>query len=112
MVDATQNLTGTVASINMSEVSVTPKVNVSPSNTAQTASLGLGAPVNPMSSTGKPSVQVESFAASVMSTIQEQPAPIDIEAVKRIREAVSTNNYPLNHEKIADGLAEAFESLK
>jgi negative regulator of flagellin synthesis FlgM len=55
---------------------------------------------------------VESFAASVMSTIQEQPAPIDIEAVKRIREAVSTNNYPLNHEKIADGLAEAFESLE
>ncbi|EDZ41033.1 hypothetical protein RB2083_547 [Rhodobacteraceae bacterium HTCC2083] len=47
-----------------------------------------------------------------MSTIQEQPAPIDIEAVKRIREAVSTNNYPLNHEKIADGLAEAFESLE
>lgn len=112
MVDATQNLTGTVASIKMPEVSATPKVNVSPDNSAQTASLGLGAPVNPMSPSAKPSVQVDSFAAGVMASIQEQPAPIDIEAVARIREAVSTNNYPLNHEKIADGLAEAFESLK
>jgi len=112
MVDATQNLTGTVASIKMPEVSPTPKVNVSPGNTAQTASLGLGAPVNPMSSAGKPSVQVDSFAAGVMASIQEQPAPIDIEAVERIREAVSTNNYPLDHSKIADGLAAAFESLK
>jgi negative regulator of flagellin synthesis FlgM len=112
MVDATQNLTGTVASIKMPEVSAAPKVNVSQGGSDQTASLGLGAPVNPMSSAGKPSVQIDSSAAEVFSAIREQPAPIDIEAVERIKEAVSTNNYPLNYSKIAEGLAEAFETLK
>jgi negative regulator of flagellin synthesis FlgM len=111
MVDATQNLTGTVASIKMPEVSAAPKVNISQGRTDQTASLGLGAPVNPSSSAGKPSVQIDSSAADVFAAIREQPAPIDIEAVERIREAVSTNNYPLDYSKIAEGLAEAFESL-
>ena len=111
MVDVTQNLTGTVTSVKVPDVTAAPRVNVSQGDPSQVASLGTGAPVNPVPSAGKASVEVNSAASDVLASMQNQPAPIDIDAVTRIREAISANEYPLNYAKIADGLAEAFESL-
>lgn len=111
MVDATQNLTGTMTSIKMPDVSAAPRVNVSPGDSSQAANLGVGAPVNPVSAADKPAVQVDSAAAQVLAKMQDEPAPVDIEAVARIREAISTNDYPLDYSKIADGLAAAFDTL-
>jgi negative regulator of flagellin synthesis FlgM len=111
MVDVTQNLTGTVTSVKVPDATAAPKVSVSQGDASQVANLGTGAPVNPAPSAGKASVEVNSAAADVLASMQNQPAPIDIDAVTRIREAISANEYPLNYSKIADGLAEAFESL-
>lgn len=111
MVDATQSLTGTVATVKVPDVTAAPKVNVSQGNTSQVANLGAGAPVNPVSSAARPSVEINSAAADVLASMQSMPAPVDIDAVTRIREAISANEYPLNYAKIAEGLAEAFESL-
>ncbi|WP_085308483.1 flagellar biosynthesis protein FlgM [Planktotalea arctica] len=111
MVDATQNLTGTMTSIKMPDVSAAPRVNVSPGDSSQAANLGAAAPVNPVSAADRPAVQVDSAVAQVLAKMQEEPAPIDIEAVTRIQEAISTNDYPLDYSKIVDGLAAAFESL-
>ena len=49
MVDATQNLTGTVTSAKMPEVNAVPRVNISPASSGDTAGLGVAAPVNPVS---------------------------------------------------------------
>jgi negative regulator of flagellin synthesis FlgM len=43
--------------------------------------------------------------------MQNIPAPVDIDAVTQIRDDISTNQYPLDYSKMADRLAEAFESL-
>ena len=60
MVDATQNLTGTMTSIKMPDVSAAPRVNVSPGDSSQAANLGAAAPVNPVSAADRPAVQVDS----------------------------------------------------
>lgn len=111
MVDTIQNLTGTVASLRVPDVGAVPKVNISQGDASQTASLGTGAPVNPVSPSSRPSVEVNSAAAEVLASMQNIPAPVDIDAVTQIRDAISTNQYPLDYSKMADRLAEAFESL-
>ena len=111
MIDGTQSLTGTTTSVQVTEPSAAPKVSVSQGNTSQAASLGVGAPVNPVSASARPSVEINSAAADVLSSMQALPAPVDIEAVSRIRAAISANEYPLNMEKVAASLADAFQSL-
>jgi negative regulator of flagellin synthesis FlgM len=111
MVDTTQNLTGTVATLRIPDANAITKVNISPGDASQTANLGTGAPVNPVSPSSRPSVEVNSAAAEVLSSMQQMPAPVDIEAVTNIRAAISANEYPLNYSKIAESLTSAFESL-
>lgn len=111
MVDATQNLTGTVTTVKMPDVNPVPKISLSAANTADTAGLGLAAPVNPASSASRPAVEVNSAAAEVLASMQSMPAPVDIEAVERIRASIQANEYPVDFDKIAQGLADAFESM-
>lgn len=111
MVDTTQNLTGTVAALRVPDVTAAPKVNISPGDASQAASLGTAAPVNPVSSSSRPSVEVNSAAAEVLASMKQMPPPIDIEAVNNIRAAISANEYPLDFSKISESLTSAFESL-
>ena len=39
------------------------------------------------------------------------PVPVNIEAVERIRVSIQANEYPVDLEKIAQGLADAFQSM-
>ena len=111
MVDATQNLTGTVATVSIPETNPISKVSLSQSSTTDTAKLGTSAPVNPISSTSKPSVEITSVAAEVLASMQSMPPPIDIEAVTQIKAEISANRYPVDLTKIAEGLAESFKSM-
>ncbi|AGI74718.1 putative flgM-like regulatory protein (plasmid) [Octadecabacter arcticus 238] len=111
MVDATQNLTGTVATVSIPEINPIPKVSLSQTSTADTAKLGTSAPVNPISSTSKLSVEVTSVAAEVLASMQNMPPPIDIEAVDQIKTAISENSYPVDLSKIADGLVASFKEM-
>jgi negative regulator of flagellin synthesis FlgM len=111
MVDATQNLTGTVATVSIPETNPIPKVSLSQASTADTAKLGTSAPVNPISSTSKPSVEMTSVAAEVLSSMKSMPPEIDIEAVSQIKVAIGENRYPVDLSKIAEQLAASFESM-
>lgn len=111
MVDATQNLTGTVTTVKMPDVNPVPKIAVSAANTADTAGLGLAAPVNPVPSASRPAVEINSAAAEVLASMQSLPAPVDIQAVDRIQASIQANEYPVDFDKIAQGLADAFESM-
>lgn len=111
MVDNSQILTGTVTSVRVAEANPTPTVSLSPTPSGGTAALGVGAPVNPVSATSRPSVEVNSAAAEVLSSMRSMPPPVDIEAVTKISEAISANKYPLDYSKVAEGLAEAFDAL-
>lgn len=111
MVDSPQNLTGTVTSVRVAEANPTPTVNLSPSASGAAAQLGIAAPVNPVSAPSRPSIEVNSAAAEVLGSMRDMPPPIDIEAVTKIREAISANDYPLDYTKVAESLAQAFESL-
>jgi negative regulator of flagellin synthesis FlgM len=111
MVDATQNLTGTVTSAKMPEVNAVPRVNISPASSGDTAGLGVAAPVNPVSASSRPAVEINSAAAEVLASMQSMPVPVDIEAVDRIRASIQVNEYPVDYDKIAQGLADSFESM-
>lgn len=111
MVDATQNLTGTVTSAKMPEVNSVPKVNLSPASGGGMAGLGAAAPVNPVSAASRPAVEINSAAAEVLASMQDMPVPVNIEAVERIRASIQANEYPVDLEKIAQGLADAFQSM-
>jgi negative regulator of flagellin synthesis FlgM len=111
MVDATQNLTGTATTVNIPEINPVPKVSLSQASTGDSAILGTSAPVNPISSTSRPSVEVSSAAADVLYAMQDMPPHIDIEAVNHIKAEISANRYPVDLAKIADGLAKSFESM-
>ncbi|MCR9148475.1 MAG: flagellar biosynthesis anti-sigma factor FlgM [Rhodobacteraceae bacterium] len=111
MVDSPQNLTGTVTSIRVAEANPTPTVNLSPTASGGAAALGVTAPVNPVSAPSRPAVEVNSAAAEVLASMRDMPPPVDIEAVTKIREAISANDYPLDYTKVAESLAQSFESL-
>jgi negative regulator of flagellin synthesis FlgM len=111
MIDATQNLTGTVTSAKMPEVNAVPKVNLSSASGGETAGLGVAAPVNPVSSASRPAVEINSAASEVLASMQSMPVPVDIEAVERIRASIQANEYPVDFDKIAQNLADAFEAL-
>lgn len=111
MVDSTQNLTGTVTSVRVAEANPTPTVSLSPNASGDTAALGVAAPVNPVSAASRPSVEVNSAAAEVLASMRDMPPPVDIEAVTKIREAISANDYPLDYSKVAESLAHSFDSL-
>lgn len=111
MVDATQNLTGTVATVSIPEVNPIPKVSLSQTSTTDTAKLGTSAPVNPISSTSKPSVEMTSVAAEVLASMQNMPPQIDIDLVTEIKEAISVNRYPVDLSKIAEKLVASFEAM-
>ena len=111
MVDATQNLTGTATTVNIPEINPVPKVSLSQASAGDSAKLGTSAPVNPVSSTSKPSVEVSSVAADVLSAMQDMPPPINIEAVNQIKAEISANRYPVDLHKIAEGLAKSFELM-
>lgn len=111
MVDATQNLTGTVATVSIPEVKPLPTVSLSSASTSGAAQLGTSAPVNPVSSTSKPSVEMTSVASEVLASMRNMPPPIDIEAVNQIKAEISANRYPVDLTKIAEGMAKSFESM-
>ena len=111
MSDATQNLTGTITSASMPELNAVPKVNLSSASVGDTAGLGIAAPVNPVSAASRPAVEINSAAAEVLASMQSMPVPVDIEAVNRIRAAIQANDYPIDFDKIAQGLADSFESM-
>jgi negative regulator of flagellin synthesis FlgM len=111
MIDATQNLTGTVATVSIPEVNPLPKVSLSQASTADTAKLGTSAPVNPISSASKPSVEMTSVAAEVLASMKSMPPPIDIEATAKIKAEINANRYPVDTAKIVEALAESFKSM-
>ena len=111
MVDSTQNITGTIATVSIPEINPLPKVSLSQASSADTAKLGASAPVNPVSSASKPSVEITSVAAEVLASMLDMPPPIDIEAVTQIKAEISANRYPVDLSKIAKGMAESFKSM-
>lgn len=111
MVDSTQNLIGTATSVRVPEVNPTPKVSISPSASGDTAALGVAAPVNPVSAASRTPVEINSVAAEVLASMRDMPPPVNIEAVNRIREAISANDYPVDLSKVAESLLESLDSL-
>ena len=111
MVDATQNLTGTITGTKIPELNPVATVSLSQGNVASGAGLGTAAPVNPVASVDRPALEVNTAASEVLSMMKNLPAPVDIEAVDRIRASISTNDYPVNLEKVAEKLTSAFEAL-
>ena len=111
MVDFPQNLTGTVTSVRVSDANPAPTVSLSPAASGGTAALGTAAPVNPVSAASRPSVEVNSAASEVLASMRDMPPPVDIEAVDKIREAIRSNDYPLDYSKVAESLAQALDSL-
>jgi negative regulator of flagellin synthesis FlgM len=111
MVDASQNLTGTITGTKIPELNPVATVNLSQGNVVGGAGLGSGAPVNPVASVDRPGVEVNSAASEVLATMKNLPAPVDIEAVDRIRASISVNQYPINLDELAEKLTSSFEAI-
>ncbi|MDA9821810.1 MAG: flagellar biosynthesis anti-sigma factor FlgM [Paracoccaceae bacterium] len=128
MVDAPTAITGNAAAMQMS---VKPTENIAqealktnalrgkvlteamPSEVDTYDAVGVGGavPVVQASSTAKVAVEINSTSREVLSSMRQLPAPVDIEAVDRVRKAIADNNYPIDLGKIADNLVQAFEDL-
>jgi negative regulator of flagellin synthesis FlgM len=111
MIDGSQNLTGTITGTKVPELNPIATVKLSQGNVADSAVLGTAAPVNPVSSVDRPAVEVNSAASEVLVSMKNLPPPVDIEAVDRIRESISANQYPINLDKVAETLTAAYDAL-
>jgi negative regulator of flagellin synthesis FlgM len=80
-------------------------------DTYDAVGVGGAVPVVQASSTAKVAVEINSTSREVLSSMRQLPAPVDIEAVDRVRKAIADNNYPIDLGKIADNLVQAFEDL-
>jgi len=80
-------------------------------DTYDSVGVGGAVPVVQASSTAKVAVEINSTSREVLSSMRQLPAPVDIEAVDRVRKAIADNNYPIDLGKIADNLVQAFEDL-
>ncbi|AGI68522.1 putative flgM-like regulatory protein [Octadecabacter antarcticus 307] len=112
MVDVSQNLTGTITGTKVPELNPIATVSLSHGNVVDSAALGTAAPVNPVSSVDRPAIEVNSAATEVLDSMKNLPPPVDIEAVDRIRESISLNDYPIDLDKVAQTLAAAFDVLR
>ena len=128
MVDAPTAITGNSAAMQMT---VKPTENIAqealkanairgkvltesmPSEVDTYDAVGVGGavPVVQASSTAKVAVEINSTSREVLSSMRQLPAPIDIEAVERVRRAIADNSYPIDLGKIADNLVQAFDDL-
>ena len=58
------------------------------------------------------SVKVSDAASSkVVSQLAEAP-PVDTEAVRRIKDAISKGEYPINVDRISEALMDAYRDMK
>ena len=95
MVDSVKNM---ASRIDPSQVRPRqPKESISASSSA-----------NPSAQVAKPDVELKQAVVKEMSA---QP-PINLEAVKDIKEAIASGNYPLDIDRISDALMDAFRDLK
>ena len=128
MVDAPTAITGNSAAMQMA---VKPTENIAqealkanairgkvltesmPSEVDTYDAVGVGGavPVVQASSTAKVAVEINSTSREVLSSMRQLPAPIDIEAVERVRRAIADNSYPIDLGKIVDNLVQAFDDL-
>ena len=128
MVDAPTAITGNSAAMQMA---VKPTENIAqealkanalrgkvltesmPSEVDTYDAVGVGGavPVVQASSTAKVAVEINSTSREVLSSMRQLPAPIDIAAVERVRQAIADNSYPIDLGKIADNLVQAFDDL-
>ena len=128
MVDAPTAITGNSAAMQMA---VKPTENIAqealkanairgkvltesmPSEVDTYDAVGVGGavPVVQASSTAQVAVEINSTSREVLSSMRQLPAPIDIEAVERVRRAIADNSYPIDLGKIADNLVQAFDDL-
>ncbi len=111
MVDASQNLTGTITGTKIPELNPVATVSLSQGNVVAGAGLGTAAPVNPVASTDRPALEVNSAASEVLATMKNLPPPINIEVVDRIRASISANEYPVNLDELAETLTSAYEEI-
>jgi anti-sigma28 factor (negative regulator of flagellin synthesis) len=68
-------------------------------------SVGHSAPVNPP-------VDITSVTKDVLAAMKDAPPPIDIEAVAQIKNAIASNTYPVDLDKISQELVKAYDALQ
>lgn len=95
MVDSVKNM---ASRIDPSQVRAKPLKD----SQAASSSASLSASVT------KPDVELKQ---SVVREMSAQP-PINLEAVKDIKEAIASGNYPLDLDRVSDALMDAFRDLK
>jgi anti-sigma28 factor (negative regulator of flagellin synthesis) len=111
MVDTVQNLVGTTSSVVVPESSSAPQVSTSGAGPAVT--VGPTAPVSATAeSEGKNvSVDVKSVMGEVVAAMQKAPAPINMEAVTRLKAEIASNSYPVDYDKITDAMMSSLNEI-
>ena len=111
MVDTVQNLVGTTSSVIVPEASSAPQVSTS--GAGSPVAVGPSAPVSaPVESESKNvSVDVKSVMGDVVAAMQKAPAPIDMEAVNRLKAEIASNNYPVDYDKITDAMMSSLNEI-
>jgi negative regulator of flagellin synthesis FlgM len=110
-VKPTQNIAEEALKANALRGKVLTESMPSEVDTYDSVGVGGAVPVVQASSTAKVAVEINSTSREVLSSMRQLPAPVDIEAVDRVRKAIADNNYPIDLGKIADNLVQAFEDL-
>ena len=110
-VKPTQNIAEEALKANALRGKVLTEAMPSEVDTYDAVGVGGAVPVVQASSTAKVAVEINSTSREVLSSMRQLPAPVDIEAVDRVRKAIADNNYPIDLGKIADNLVQAFEDL-
>ena len=111
MVDTVQNLVGTTSSVIVPEASSAPQISTSGAGSA--VAVGPTAPVSAtVESEGKNvSVDVKSVMGEVVAAMQNAPAPIDMEAVTRLKAEIANNSYPVDYDKITDAMMSSLNEI-
>ena len=87
------------------------RLELSKGRSAEGHPAGTGTPIAAVSPVGD-NVQVSDIASSKAHMQLAEAPPIDVEAVRRIKDAIARGAYPIDVDRISEALMDAYRGLK
>ena len=87
------------------------RLELSKGRSAEGRPAGTGTPIAAVSPTGD-NVKVSDIASAKAHMQLAEAPPIDVEAVRRIKDAIARGAYPIDVDRVSEALMDAYRGLK
>ena len=87
------------------------RMELTKSRSADGRPAGAGASPAPVAPTGETGKDSDAASSKAVAQLAEAP-PVNNEAVRRIKDAISRGEYPINVDRISEALMDAYRDMK